>query len=198
MKNIDFFDSVESIVLKDKLGQFLGVDEDFTYTFKDVVKLSGHSCPTVAGAYLMTLKALKELYKDELPVRGEIKVELRDVKSFGTTGVLANVASFITGAKEEDGFKGLQGQYFRNNLLKYEASIRGDIKFTRLDNNKSVEIMYDLSNVTLSGFDAKLMQKGLQGVASKEELETFGTAWQERVKEILLKYKDEVVKVLVY
>ncbi|QKF74202.1 hypothetical protein AFAEC_2051 [Aliarcobacter faecis] len=198
MKNIDFFDSVESIVLKDKLGQFLGVDEDFTYTFKDVVKLSGHSCPTVAGAYLMTLKALKELYKDELPVRGEIKVELRDVKSFGTTGVLANVASFITGAKEEDGFKGLQGQYFRNNLLKYESSIRGDIKFTRLDNNKSVEIMYDLSNVTLSGFDAKLMQKGLQGVASKEELEIFGTAWQERVKEILLKYKDEVVKVLIY
>lgn len=198
MKNIDFFDSVESIVLKDKLGQFLGVDEDFTYTFKDVVKLSGHSCPTVAGAYLMTLKALKELYKDELPVRGEIKVELRDVKSFGTTGVLANVASFITGAKEEDGFKGLQGQYFRNNLLKYEASIRGDMRFTRLDNNKSVEIMYDLSNVTLSGFDAKLMQKGLQEVASKEELETFGTAWQGRVKEILLKYKDEVVKVLVY
>ena len=196
MKNIDFFDNVESIVLKDKLGSFLGVDEDFTYAFKDVVKLSGHSCPTVAGAYLMTLKALKELYKDELPVRGEIKVELRDAKSAGTTGVLANVASFITGAKEEDGFKGLQGKYFRNNLLKYEASIKGEMRFTRLDNYKSVEVAYDLSNVVLSPFDGSLMQKGLQGTATDEELETFGKAWQQRVKEILLNHKDVVVKIV--
>ena len=194
MKNIDFYKDVESIVLKDKLGAFLGVDEDFTYTFKDAVKLSGHSCPTVAGAYLMTLKALKELYKDELPVRGEIRVELRDAKSAGTAGVLANVASFITGAKEEDGFKGLQGQYFRNNLLKYEAPIKGEMRFTRLDNSKSVEVMYDLSNVVLSGFDGSLMQKGLQKTATKDELETFGAAWQQRVKEILLKHKDEVIK----
>ena len=61
----------------------------------------------------MTIKALKELYKDELPVRGEIRVELRDSKSSGTTGVLANVASFITGAKEEDGFK----KDFKGNTL---------------------------------------------------------------------------------
>ncbi|MGJ0494857.1 hypothetical protein [Aliarcobacter cryaerophilus] len=192
--NIDFFQDVETIILKDKLGRFLGVDDDFVYTFQDVVKLSGHSCPTVAGAYLMTIKALKELYKDELPVRGEIRVELRDSKSSGTTGVLANVASFITGAKEEDGFKGLQGQYFRNNLLKYEAPIKGEMRFTRLDSSKSVEVMYDLSNVVLSGFDGSLMQKGLQKTATKDELETFGRAWQQRVKEILLKYKYDVVK----
>ncbi len=196
MKNIDFYNDVEKIVLKDKLGSFLGVDEDFSYTFKDAVKLSGHSCPTVAGAYLMTLKALKELYKDELPVRGEIKVELRDAKNAGTTGVLANVASFITGAKEEDGFKGLQGKYFRNNLLKYEAPIKGEMRFTRLDSGSSVEVMYDLSNVALSGFDGSLMQKGLQGSATNEELETFGAAWQKRVSEILLQYKDKVVKIL--
>ena len=191
--NIDFFQDVEIIILKDKLGRFLGVDDDFVYTFQDVVKLSGHSCPTVAGAYLMTIKALKELYKDELPVRGEIRVELRDAKSSGTTGVLANVASFITGAKEEDGFKGLQGQYFRNNLLKYEAPIKGEMRFTRLDNSKSVEVMYDLSNVVLSGFDGSLMQKGLQKTATKEELETFGAAWQQRVKEILTIHKEKTL-----
>lgn len=195
--NIDFFQDVETIILKDKLGRFLGVDDDFVYTFQDVVKLSGHSCPTVAGAYLMTIKALKELYKDELPVRGEIRVELRDSKSSGTTGVLANVASFITGAKEEDGFKGLQGQYFRNNLLKYEAPIKGDMRFTRVDNQEKVEVLYDLSNISLSGFDGNLMQKGLQKIATKEELEIFGSAWQKRVSEILLKYKDDVVKLII-
>lgn len=194
MKNIDFYNNVESIVLKDKLGEFLGVDEDFEYTFKDVVKLSGHSCPTVAGAYLMTLYSLKKLYPLGLPIRGEIKVELRDSKSAGTTGVLANVASFITGAKEEDGFKGLQGKYFRNNLLKFEVAMKGEMRFTRLDNQESVEVGYDLSNIVLSNFNPSLMQKGLQNIATKEELETFGAAWQQRVKEILLKHKDDVVK----
>jgi hypothetical protein len=38
------------------------------------------------------------------------------------------------------------------------------------------------------------MQKGLQKIATKEELEIFGSAWQKRVSEILLKYKDEVIK----
>jgi len=196
MSNTKFFEDVKKIVLRDPLGEFLGVEPNSTFTFADVVKLSGHSCPTVAGAYLMTLKALEELYKDSLPVRGEIKVELRDSKAMGTTGVLANVASFITGAKEEDGFKGLQGKYFRNNLLKYDAPIKGEMRFTRIDNQASVEVTYDLSNVSLSGFDGTLMQKGLQGVATDEELKTFGTAWQKRVSEILLKYKDDVVKVL--
>lgn len=193
MKNIDFYNNVESIVLKDKLGEFLGVDEDFEYTFKDVVKLSGHSCPTVAGAYLMTLYSLKKLYPLGLPIRGEIKVELRDSKSAGTTGVLANVASFITGAKEEDGFKGLQGKYFRNNLLKFEVAMKGEIRFTRLDNQESVEVGYDLSNIVLSNFNPSLMQKGLQNIATKEELETFGDAWQQRVKEILTIHKEKTL-----
>ena len=193
MKNIDFYKDVESIVLKDKLGQFLGVDEDFEYTFKDVVKLSGHSCPTVAGAYLMTIYSLKKLYENELPVRGEIKVELRDSKSSGITGVLANVASFLTGAKEEDGFKGLQGKFARNNLLKYESSIKGDIRFTRIDNEKSIEVSYDLTNIALSNFNPTIMQRGLQESVSKEELETFGAAWQQRVKEILTVHKDKTL-----
>jgi formylmethanofuran dehydrogenase subunit E len=193
MKNIDFYNNVESIVLKDKLGEFLGVDEDFEYTFKDVVKLSGHSCPTVAGAYLMTLYSLKKLYPLGLPIRGEIKVELRDSKSAGTTGVLANVASFITGAKEEDGFKGLQGKYFRNNLLKFEVAMKGEMRFTRLDNQESVEVGYDLSNIVLSNFNPSLMQKGLQNIATKEEFETFGAAWQQRVKEILTIHKEKTL-----
>lgn len=195
MSNTKFFEDVEKIVLKDPLGEFLGVDKPYIFSFEDAVKLSGHACPTVAGAYLMTLKALKELYKDETPTRGEIIVELRDKKSLGTTGVLANVASLITGAKEEDGFKGLNGKYARNNLLKYEAPIKGEMRFTRVDNGQSVEVSYDLSNVALSSFDPLLMQKGLQGTATKDELETFGRAWQQRVKEILLQYKDEVIKV---
>lgn len=196
MSNTDFFADVEKIVLKDKLGELLGVDEPFVYSFADVVKLSGHSCPTVAGAYLMTLYSLKKLYSNETAIRGDVKVELRDSKSAGTTGVLANVASFITGAKEEDGFKGLNGKFARNNLLSYDADIKGEMRFTRVDTNESVEITYDLSNLALSGFDQSLMQKAIQGIAISDESKLFGAQWQKRVSDILLVHKDKTLKFL--
>ncbi|MHB8425520.1 MAG: hypothetical protein ACYDB9_10305 [Gammaproteobacteria bacterium] len=46
--------------------------------FFDAVRLTGHSCPTVARAFLMTRAALGALYADKLPVRGEIQVDFRD------------------------------------------------------------------------------------------------------------------------
>ena len=54
------------------LASFLGAFEDgiIEYSYLDVVKSAGHSCPTVLGAYLMTLKGLEALYKDEIPKRG--------------------------------------------------------------------------------------------------------------------------------
>jgi len=56
---------------------------EFPKFFKQVpyiqlVKAAGHSCPTVAGAYAMSYHALKVLYPDSLPVRGEIKVEFKE------------------------------------------------------------------------------------------------------------------------
>ena len=75
-----FFDDIEIIVLKDELTKFLGVNKDgmIEITYLDIVKMAGHSCPTVGGAYLMALKGLKALYPDEIPQRGEIKVELKN------------------------------------------------------------------------------------------------------------------------
>jgi len=66
-----FFECVESIILKDPLSDVLGAFEEgiVEFTYLDVVKSAGHSCPTVAGAYLMTWKALEALYPDSVPVR---------------------------------------------------------------------------------------------------------------------------------
>lgn len=192
--NTKFFDNVEKISMSEPLGGFLGSQSVSVFSFGDVVKLSGHSCPTVAGAYLMTLYALKALHNnDELPIRGNIKVEMRGKKSESVVGVIANVASFITGAKEEDGFKGLGGIFARNNLLFFGAKIQGEMKFTRLDTKKSVEVSYDISNIALSDFDGNLMQKALMNKATKEESELFGKQWQKRVSEILLVHKDKTV-----
>lgn len=74
-----FFDAVARIVMQDPLAEALGAAADglIEYGYLDAVKLTGHSCPTVAGAYLMTLTALARLYPDAQPRRGELRVELR-------------------------------------------------------------------------------------------------------------------------
>ena len=56
----NFFKTIEVIKVKDPLSKILGVFENGEYEFSylDVVKSAGHSCPTVAGAYIITLKAL--------------------------------------------------------------------------------------------------------------------------------------------
>ncbi len=98
----EFFAAAPQIAVRDPLAKFLGAASDgvIEYQYADVVKLAGHSCPTVASAYLMTRRALKALYPDALPVRGEIRLELRDERTAGATGVIANVASFLTGATQ--------------------------------------------------------------------------------------------------
>ena len=69
-----FYDEVESIKVIDQLSNVLGAFEggEYEFSYLDVVKSAGHSCPTDAGAYLNTLEALKALYPDALPVRGNI------------------------------------------------------------------------------------------------------------------------------
>jgi len=188
MKYPAFFDKVEPIRLHDPLSQFLGVFEngDLEISYLDCVKLAGHSCPTVAGAYLMALRGLEILYPDHLPQRGRIKVEMRDALADGVTGVVGNVIAFIAGASGPGGFKGIQGQFSRDNLISYNAPIKSEVRLINLDTNESVEIDYDPSSVPPSSEMKPLMGKALQGHASPEEMVLFGRIWQERVEKILL------------
>ena len=75
----EFFDAVPRIRVRDPLAQFLGAAAEgvFEYGYVDAVKLAGHSCPTVAAAYLLTRAALRALYPDALPERGGVRVELQ-------------------------------------------------------------------------------------------------------------------------
>src|SRR5574337_723501 len=68
-----FFDAAPTITAVDPLAEALGAAEGgvIEYRYVDAVKLAGHSCPTVAGAWLMTRAALAQLYRDQLPRRGD-------------------------------------------------------------------------------------------------------------------------------
>lgn len=197
MKYPEFFNSIETIRLQDELSNFLGATckglVEFSYL--DVVKSAGHSCPTVLGAYLMTLEALKSLYIDELPQRGKIKVEFAQNQTEGVAGVIANVITNITGATYDTGFKGIMGLFSRNNLMFFEADITSNARFTRVDTNESVDVIYDPSSILPEPNMKELMQKAISGKATTEEIEEFGRLWQKRVENIS-KNIDKVIKVI--
>ena len=196
MKYPSFFDKVESIEVQDRLSGFLGAFENGIYSisYLDCVKLAGHSCPTVAGAYLMAREALKELYRDgDIVQRGNLKVEMRDNKVDGVTGVIATTLSFITGASDDAGFKGIGGNMSRNNLLSYGASISGEIRLTRLDNNQSIEVDYNPSSIPPSPNMQPLMGKIMKNLASEDEKKEFAKLWQERVEKILLANPNSLI-----
>jgi len=182
----EFFDKVESIKLVDPLAKTLGAFYDGCYevSFLEVVKAAGHSCPTVAGAYLVTLEGLKALYGEARAVRGEVRVEFREHAEDGVAGVIGNVVSHITGATETSGFKGLSGKFARHSLMSFEAPISSSIRLTRVDNKASVDVYYDPSSVGGSPKMGQLMQKMMMGMASEEESREFGSLWQDRVERI--------------
>jgi len=183
----EFFNKIETIKLQDDLSSFLGAFEDgiIEFSYLDVVKTAGHSCPTVLGAYLMTLEALKALYPEEVAKRGEILVEFSSRQTEGVSGVIGNVITNITGACTDNGFKGIAGNYNRNYLLKFEQDL-GNVsaRFSRVDTKKSVDVIYDPSHILSDENMKDLMQKSVQGVASIEEKLEFARLWQKRVEDI--------------
>jgi len=188
MQYPDFYNKVPSINLYDPLSEFLGAMEngEVSISYLDCVKLAGHSCPTVAGAYLMAMKGLEALYGSVLPTRGEVKVALKNAETEGVTGVVGNVIAFIVGAGGAGGFKGIQGKFARNNLVAYDVPMTGEVKLTRMDTQESVTLSYDPSSVLPDPMMQSLMGKSMQGLASNEEQKAFGKLWQQRVEKILL------------
>lgn len=173
------------LTLRDPLAELLGAAEGglLSYSYADAVKLAGHSCPTVAGAYRATRDALLRLYRDETPVRGAVRVELRGAAQDGVVGVVAMVAGYITGAAGESGFKGFAGHYARRGLLVFEAPIAAELRFTRMDNGASVEA--SLPQAPPDDDIKRLLRGALIPGAPPAHREAFARAWQERVERVL-------------
>lgn len=188
-----FFDSVRKITLHDPLAELLGASSGglLEYSFHDAVKLAGHSCPTVAGAYLTTFKALAALYGDDTPVRGGLRVAFRDSQDSGVTGVIANVVSQITGASADGGFKGLAGKFRRAGLLSFQADIAGIMRFERLDKALAVEADFHPECVPADASMPRLLHGLLSDAASAEDQAAFAALWQDRIRRILIDHFDD-------
>ncbi|MBI5492332.1 MAG: hypothetical protein HY893_05305 [Deltaproteobacteria bacterium] len=187
----DFFDRVEPIRLIEPLAYVLGAQEEgeaFVFNYTDAVLVAGHSCPAVSGAYKVTQKALKALYGKELPVRGGIKVIIKGGPSDLAYGPQSHVISLITGASGATGFKGLGGNYGRNNKLFFDSK---DVQFNmfifqREDTGKAVSVTYNPQALPGDMRMNELIPLVLRGTATKEQKELFISLWQGNVKRILL------------
>ena len=189
----DFFEAAPRITVRDALARFLGAAADgiIEYRYADAVKLAGHSCPTVASAYLMTRAALAALYPDTLPERGGIRVELREDRLEGVAGVVANVASLITGATQDTGFKGIGSRFDRRNLLFFGADMPGQLRFTRTDTGATVNVSARIERVPADPRIPLLLPRCLAGAATPAEATLFQSLWQDRVRTLLVEHADD-------
>jgi hypothetical protein len=194
---LPFLAHAPSIELRDPLAEVLGVLEPgatFRYTYEDVVKLSGHSCPTVAGAFLMTVEALRRLYPERPPARGEVEVVVGGDPTDGSAGPMSQVIAHVTGAAPETGFLGLMGRWRRASLLRFDPANPGRIRFRRTDTGATVDATYDPSAVPPDARLQPLLVGTLTGRATAEETRRFGELWQDRVGRILTGDPSHVVR----
>jgi len=188
-----FFDRAPTIWMHDPLAGFLGaaVGGLIEYRYIDAVKLAGHSCPTVAAAWLLTRRALRALYGEAIPERGAIRVELREPRDQGVSGVIGNVAALITGAAGDTGFKGIAGRFDRRNLLSFGVELPAELRFTRVDTGAAVDATADIRQVPGEPSVMALLQRCTTGDVTADELQRFGELWQVRVRRLLLEHADD-------
>ena len=198
----DIFKEVEPIRFKEPFAETLGAFKHenavLEYSFIDVVKMAGHACPTTAAAYLCCQEALKKLYADEIPIRGEIAITVYGEPDEGVYGVISQIFTLLTGAASATGFRGLGHKFKRKDLLKFcpqkidpEAQC---FKFQRLDNKKTVTVKLHPDKIPFSAEKAKrlqeLMPKVIWEAAKKDEYREFQDLWMEKVRNMLVEKKD--------
>lgn len=199
MRFPSFFQDIPLLTLRDPLAALLGAADDglMDYRYADAVKLAGHSCPTVAGAWLMASRGLAALYGEELPERGSIRVDFKAARDAGTTGVVGNVVGLITGAAGDEGFKGLGGKQSRRDLLRFGTGIDAVLRLTRLDTGTIALLDYRPEAVPPAPEMATLMARVVGGVADAWEQMEFARLWQDRVRRMLLEHGDDPALVAV-
>lgn len=189
----EFFAQVPPLLLHDPLAEVLGAASDgrLEYHYADAVRLAGHSCPTVAGAWLMARRGLAALYPHALPMRGGLRVELRAPRESGTSGVTGNILGLLTGAADEGGFQGLRGQHSRRGLLRFAVALPAELRLSRTDTGAALLLDYHPEVVPQAPEMAPLLARITDGSADAGARARFAELWQERVRRILIDHADD-------
>jgi len=181
------FPDSPTLRLYDPLGEMLGAgDGVYTYRFDDAVKLAGHACPTVAGAFLLARRAVELLFPDGLPQRGDLRVTLPGPPDQGVNGPISQVLTLLTGAAAENGFHGLGGQHVRQGLMAFADEVGANgVTFERLSTAARVTLRYDPAAIPAAPTMGDDLREVLSGSADEAVRQRFRAAWRDRVERIL-------------
>ena len=199
--NYEYIQEVPPIMMRDPLIEMLGqTNEPIPYYYEEASKIAGHSCIVVSSAWMMTRLALEQLYPNgEVPVRGDIQIEMPGAEDEWNIGVFGEVMTYITGATAKNGFSGslfAKGNplSIRRNKMIYTENTIGTPPpkmkwiFTRLDNNKAVSASWNIKLVQPKTDEQILKTIGnkvASGTATPEELTNFNNNWNDAALYIL-------------
>jgi len=186
-----YITKVPPIMMRDPFLELFGqIDAPIPYTYEEAVKLSGHSCGAISGAWIMTRKALEILYPNEVPVRGQIKITAPGAEDEWIVGVFGEVIGYVTGAAPKTGFPGSEfgKAYNRRNLMLYAEEFSHTPPatmawlFERLDNGSRVAIQYDVRKVLPPATPERntMSAKMAQGMATPDEAKDWIAYWNAR------------------
>jgi hypothetical protein len=196
----EYISEVPPIMMIDPYFEIFGQSQTpVPYYYEEAVKLAGHSCGAITGAWTITRKALEVLYPDgETPVRGQISVEAPGAEDEWFIGVFGEVITYITGAAPKTGFNGAEfGQandvFVRQNKMVYTEEPTGQLPpmrewiFTRLDTGAKVGVKFNLAVITpIATDEMKAMGKKMAaGEATPEEAAAYYEYWNDRAKFVL-------------
>lgn len=145
--------SKHSIAVYEPFAEFLLADPDevrFRLSLLEIVRIAGHACPSMIGAFIIARKAIELLFEDAVCIRGDLEVSTSSSADQGPIGPICNVFSFITGAFEKTGFGGLGGEkYVRRHLLRFKdaAVPMGAFRFKRISTGVTYDIYYKPSGL---------------------------------------------------
>ena len=199
--NYDYITQVPPIMVRDPLIEMLGqTNEPIPYYYEEAVKVAGHSCMVASSAWMMTKLALEALYPNgEVPVRGQITIQMPGSESEWNIGVFGEVMTFITGAAPATGFSGsvfAKGNPLtirRGKMIYTEEPVgtpppQMQYVFTRIDTGKSVSASWNIAKVIPPINEKVLTEPGhalASGSATPEQVAEFNKNWNDAALYIL-------------
>ncbi|UUZ55559.1 hypothetical protein LP419_08030 [Massilia sp. H-1] len=105
--------------------------------------------------------------------------------------MIGSVIGLITGAAGAGGFKGIGGNFRRQNLMHFASGGDAEVRFERCDNGSAVLLSMQLNRVAPDPGMSGLLKTILDGHSTPDDLRQFGSVWQDRVKRLLTEHADD-------
>jgi len=195
--------SIPPMLIRDPFIELLGqTDQPIPYYYDEVVKLAGHSCGATASSWLMVQKVFDELFPNEVPIRGKIKITAPGPADEWLLGVFGDIFCFLTGAAGPSGFPGTEfGKTFnRRNTMIYPEEQNGGAPptlvwvFERIDTGKKVGVKFAVTNVQPQPTAERQEMSGklVDGTATDEERADWVKYWNSR-NDYVFEHADELI-----